>query len=47
MELKMGKKRKQFDATLKTRAAPAALKEDKTISEVASGYEVHPNMISK
>lgn len=43
----MGKKRKQFDATLKARAALAALKEDKTISEVASDYEVHPNMISK
>ena len=43
----MGKKRKQFDAALKARAALAALKEDKTISEVASDYEVHPNMVSK
>ena len=33
----MGKKRKQFDATLKARAALAALKEDKTISEVRAG----------
>lgn len=43
----MGRKRKQIDATLKARAALAALKEDKTISEVASAYEVHPNMVSK
>ena len=43
----MGKKRKHLDATLKARAALAALKEDKTINEVASVYEVHPNMISK
>ena len=43
----MGGKRRQIDATLKARAALAALKEDKTISEVASAYEVHPNMVSK
>lgn len=43
----MGRKRKQIDATVKARAALAALKEDKTISEVASAYEVHPNMVSK
>ena len=43
----MGGKRRQIDAALKARAALAALKEDKTIGEVASTYEVHPNMVSK
>ena len=41
----MTKKRRQYSAQFKFRVALEAAKEDKTISEVASEYEVHPTMI--
>lgn len=39
--------RKQYSADLKARVAVAAIKGDKTINELASHFEVHPNMITK
>jgi transposase-like protein len=40
-------KRRQYEAELKARVALAALKSDKTINEVATLFEVHPNMVTK
>ncbi len=39
-------KRRQYEAALKARVALAALKEDKTINEVAALFEVHPNLVT-
>jgi len=41
----MSKKRKQYSAQFKFRVALEAVKEDKTVSELASEYAVHPTMI--
>lgn len=41
------KQRRQFSAEFKGRVARAALKEHKTIAELAAQYDVHPNQISK
>jgi transposase-like protein len=41
----MSKKRKQYSAQFKFRVALEAVKEDKTISELASEYGVHPTMV--
>ena len=45
----MGKKRmrKRYEAPFKARVALAALKDDKTLSELASEYGVHSNLISQ
>lgn len=39
--------RKTISAAMKAKAALAALKGDKTLGELSSEYEVHPNQISK
>ena len=41
----MSKKRKQYNAQFKFRVALEAIKEAKTISELASEYGVHPTMV--
>ncbi len=42
----MSKKRKQFQASFKSRVVLEALKEQQTLSELASQFEIHPNQIS-
>jgi transposase len=39
------KKRKQHSAAFKTKIVLEALKEEKTVAQLASQYEVHPTMI--
>ena len=41
----MGKKRKSHTAALKAQVALAAIKGDKTVSELTSVYGVHPTLI--
>ena len=41
------KKRKVYPKELRARVALEAIKENKTIAELSSEYEVHSNMISK
>jgi len=41
----MSKKRKQYSAQFKFRVALEAIKENKTVSELASEYAVHPTMV--
>ena len=42
----MPKKRKSYTAEFKARVAIAAIKGQETINEIASRYEVHPNLVS-
>ncbi len=39
------KKRKQYNAAFKLKAVLEMLKEERTIPEIASEYEVHPTML--
>lgn len=39
--------RRKFDAKFKAKVALEAIKGEKTLSQLSSDYEVHPNQISK
>ena len=39
--------RKQYSADLKAKIAVEAVKGQRTTQEIASHYEVHPNMVTK
>ncbi len=41
------KKRKSYSAEFKARVTREALREEKSLSEIASAYGVHPNMVRK
>lgn len=43
----MKNKRRNHNAAFKAKVALAAVKSDKTIAELASEYEVHPNQITQ
>ncbi len=40
-------KRKQHNATFKSRVALEALRGDQTIAELAAKYEIHPTLVTK
>lgn len=42
----MSNKRKQFNASFKSRVVLESLKEQQTLSELSSKFELHPNQIS-
>jgi transposase-like protein len=41
----VAKKRNRYQAGFKARVAVAALKEDKTVNELASQFDLHPTLI--
>jgi len=42
----MGKKRKQYNPAFKAKVALAAIRNEETVSELASRFGVHPTMIN-
>jgi len=44
--MEMSKKRRNHKASFKAKVALAAIRGDRTISEIASQYGVHPNQVS-
>jgi transposase len=43
----MTQKRRQFSSEFKARVVRAALREDKTLAQLASEFDVHPNQITE
>ena len=43
----MSRKRRQYNASFKARVALEALRGDKTVSEISSVFEIHPNQVGK
>ena len=43
----MTKKRKQFSGAFKAKVALEALREQKTIAQIASQYQVHPTQVAR
>ena len=43
----MTQKRRRFTAAFKARVVRAALREDKTLAQLAKEYQVHPNQITE
>jgi len=43
----MTRKRRSFSAEFKARVVRAALREDKTLSELAAQFDIHPNQIAE
>ena len=43
----MPRQRKRYDAAIKAKVAIEAIKGQRTINEIASAYEVHPNQVTQ
>jgi transposase-like protein len=43
----MGKQRRQFSAAFKAKIALEAIKGQRTVQEISSAFEVHPNQVAQ